>query len=169
MLSLSIAKKFTTTHINSTDNPDFFMTEAVYTKFNSAGQIRNQFQTDKITHFTASNSYVFEHPNIVMHNSNEQPWLITANKGKSEQGKSKIYLWDNVKVTQAAGTANSECDITTSELSIFPDVKFAETTQPVTIIQNSNITKAVGMQADFKAGIIKLLSNVKSVYQNQSK
>jgi len=161
------AKKITVTTTKAANSPDFFITNAIYTQFDHNGDISNQFYTNKITHFTSYNSYVFEKPSIKMHNANEQPWNITANKGKSERGKSTIYLWDNVKVTQAASPNNSDFDITTDALTVHPDIKFAETTEPIIIIQSESIATAIGAQTNFKEGTVKLLSNVKCQYETK--
>lgn len=163
-LALFIAKKFIKPHMNSANNPDFFMADALYTKFNQQGLIRTKIQTNKITHFITNNIYYFDNPIITMHTPNEQPWHITANKGKSERGKSKIYLWDNVKIIRAASANNSDFDITTSSLTVYPETKFAKTLDPITIIQDGNVTKSIGAEADFKTGSIKLLSKIKGIY-----
>jgi lipopolysaccharide export system protein LptC len=166
ILAVLNAKKIvTTTHPYSTTNPDFFMTSATYTKFNTEGNIQNRIETEKITHFTANNTYLFQKPKMVIYNPNEQPWYISANKGESKKGRSTVNLRDNVKIIRAAGANNSDFDITTAMLTIYPDIKFAETEQPVTIIQNGNITKAVGAKSDFKTGIVKLMSKIEALYQ----
>ena len=165
IIALSTAKKITTMNVASSDNPDFFMTNAAYTKFNLQGHIHNQVYANKITHFVDNNVYLFDNPSITMHAINEQPWHITSSKGRSEKGKDIIYLWDNVKIIRAAGINNLDFDIATSALDIYPNIKFAQTNKPITIIQSGNITKSVGAQADFKTGIIKLLSKIEALYQ----
>lgn len=164
ILALLEAKKITSIHTNATHAPDFSMTNASYVKFDQNGDISNQFYTSKITHFTTNNNYIFDNPRMKMYNTNEQPWYITANKGRSEGGKSKVYLWDNVKVTQTATPNNSDFDITTTSLTVYPNIKFAETNDPVIIIQGGSIAKATGAKADFKSGTVNLLSNVECQY-----
>jgi len=165
LFAVFTAKKITRTAKISDNKPDFFLTKATYTQFDSSGEIGKQFYTDKITHFANNNKYVFDKPHIKMQNENEQPWYITADKGKSEGGKSKIFLWDNVKVIQAAGQNNPDFDITSDTLTIYPDTKIAETDGPITIIQNESIVRAIGAQANFKDGTLKLLSNVECQYE----
>lgn len=165
VLTLLTAKKLTSTHINNTNNPDFFMNNVSYIKFDQKGNIINQFSTSKITHFATNNSYFFDNPRIKMYSANEQPWDITANKGKSEYGKSRIDLWDNVQVMQAASANNQDFNITTTALTFYPDTRCAETKEPITVIQNGSIAKAIGAQADFKVDTVKLLSDIDVQYQ----
>jgi lipopolysaccharide export system protein LptC len=165
ILALLAAKKITIAYTNSTNTPDFFMMNAIYTQFDQNGAISNKFYANKLSHFTAHNNYIFDNPSMKMHNSNEQPWDITATKGESELGKSKVHLWGNVKLVQAGGPNNSAVDITTTDLTIYPNTKTAETNDPITIIQNGSIAKAIGAKTDFKAGVVNFLSNVECQYQ----
>jgi len=162
ILAIFSAKKMTTnaTHTSSANSIDFFLTNAVYTKFNREGMIRNRVNTNKITHFVTDNASLFEKPNITIYNPNEQPYYITANQGKSEKGKEKIYLWDNVKIIQNNNLNNPTLDITTSAITFYPSTKIAETKEPIVIIQNGDLTEAIGAEADFQNDLIKLLSKV---------
>lgn len=165
ILAIFTAKKITTTHTHSTDKPDFFINNALYTKFNRRGHINNLFRAKKITHFVTNNIYLFEKPNIVIYNKNEKPWHITANKGKSRKGKTKVYLNGNVKIVRKSGINNTGLDVVTNALTVQPDLKFAKTKLPITIVQKGNITKAVGAELNLKTGVLKLLSKIKALYQ----
>lgn len=164
-LALTTAKKSTRTSKPSINTPDFFMINAEYKKFNQKGEIRNQFKTTKITHFNSDNTYLFDNPKMVMNTPNEQPWNISASKGKSKKGKKEIHLWDNIKIIRKRGNNNSDYDISTTELTIYTDSKIAETDKPIKIVQSQNITKSIGAKADFKSGNIKLLSNIEGTYK----
>jgi lipopolysaccharide export system protein LptC len=168
-LTFNAAKKVTSIHINAAENPDFFMTNAVYVDLDANGEIHNQINTSKITHFTTDNTYYFDAPHLQMYSSNEQPWDISAIKGKSEHGKEKIYLWENVNLHQLAGKNNAEILVNTTKLTIYTDRKFAETDQPLTISQAGTTVTSIGAQADFLHGTIKLLSRVKGQYQPEKK
>ena len=160
ILALLAAKKITTTHPAADSTPDFFMTNATYSKFDNNGNISNQFSTREIIHFQHQNNYIFANPSLKMYSDKTSPWYITATNGKSKEGKSAIYLWDNVKLVQ-----NSDFDITTTTLTVYPDRKFASTDKPITIVQNGSIVKAIGATADLNHGIVTLLSNVSCEYQ----
>lgn len=165
ILALLAAQKIATPHINASQNPDFFITNALYTEFDQTGAIHNQIATSKISHFTTANAYLFDNPQMTFFYANEQPWIISAHKGKSEHGKDKILLWDNVTIQQAPGANNTETLINTNSLTLFPNTKTAETKEPVTIKQGGSVMHAVGAKADFKAGTVKLLSKVGGTYK----
>lgn len=169
MLALTQAKKITAVHANALDAPDFFMINADFVKFDADGNVNNHFYASKITHFGDQNNYIFDNPSMQMYSTTEQPWVITAQKGKSEKGKSKIYLWGNVQLKQGNDGSNNDFGISTTSLIVYPDTKSAETSDPVTIIQGASIAKTIGAKADFKSGTVELLSNVDCEYQTQSK
>jgi LPS export ABC transporter protein LptC len=172
ILAIIETKKIIHVHVNAINAPDFAMTNAIYTKFDQNGNISDQFYTTRITHFITNNNYIFDNPRIKMYNNKEQPWEITADKGKSEGGKSKIYLWNNVKLIQAStsnsGSHKPTFEIYTTSLTLYPTAKLAETNDYVTIIQGDSIIKSLGAKADFKSGTLNLLSTVECQHQNST-
>ena len=166
IFAISAAKKITIAYTNNPNTPDFFMTNIDYVKFDQEGNISNKFYAGKLSHLPKRNSYIFDDPKMKMYNTDEQPWNITANKGESELGKSKIYLWENVKLIQPAGPNNSAIDVTTSSLTLHPNTKTAETSDPITIVQSDSLVKAIGATTNFKESVVNLLSNVECQYQD---
>jgi LPS export ABC transporter protein LptC len=165
LLALFTAKKITTPQVTSVTTPDFFMSNAIYTKFDKEGNIQNQIQTSKIIHFHTKNTFLFDNPDIIMHTPNENPWHITAAKGKSIRGKNEIWLWGDVKIAKEAGKNNLDFDIRTKSLTVYPENKFAKTDKPLKVIQGENMTKAVGGEVDLKSGTVKLLSHIESIFK----
>lgn len=166
--ALFFAQKITPqpTRVSTSTQPDFFMTTASYTDFNQEGEIHSQIATAKITHFANNDSYFFENPYLLIFSPDQMPWIITAKNGKSEHGKEKVYLWDNVLLHQDASKKNSETTITTTALTVYPLSKTATTDKPITINQGGSIMTATGASADFKVSKVSLLSKVVGKYQN---
>lgn len=161
------AKKIAQPHLENAETPDFFMTNAVYLKMDESGQVRNQITATKLIHYSVGNTYFFDDPRMKLISDNKEPWYASANKGKSGNGKEKVNLWDHVVIHQAAGPNNLDLMITTEALTIYPDIKTAETNLPVTIQQAGSVVNSVGAKADFKTGLVKLLSRVKGEYKIQ--
>ncbi len=165
LLAIKSTKKITATDVAHNNNPDFFILQATYTKFNDEGILSSQIYADKITHFDLNNVFWFEHPTITINNSPHQPWKITAKHGKSEGGKAKVYLWNNVTISRELSNLDPKLNITTPSLEFYPETNLANTKEAITIMENSNTIKALGATADFKTGIIKLLSKIESWYK----
>jgi LPS export ABC transporter protein LptC len=128
------------TYNDSASNPDIFMTRIIYTKFNHDNEIGNKVITNKIIHFTTNNVCLFEKHQITLYNSTEEPHNRIVNQRRSDKGKEKIYLWDNVKITQKVGPNNPDLNVTTTALTFYPETKLAETKESETIMQNDDIT-----------------------------
>jgi LPS export ABC transporter protein LptC len=165
ILALLTAKKITTVHRTSASNPDFFITDAIYTKFTQEGKVGTKIISPQVTHLALNNSYFFIYPEMSIYLPQEEPWQISAHHGSSKQGKSQIYLWDQVQIKRMAGINNPHYDITTAALTIYPDSKFAKTEHPITIVQDNITTRALGAQADFKTGIIKLMKKIEGIFR----
>ena len=77
----------------------------------------------------------------------------------------KIYLDGKVKIIRKPVANNTGFNIATDLLIVEPDLKFAKTASPITIVQKNNIIKAVGAELDLKTGTLKLLSKFKGQYR----
>lgn len=154
---------------NSTDTPDSFMVNATYLRMDQNGNLHNKIFVTKMLHYTNNNMSDFTNPKVIIYGKDQSPWNITANYGQSEAGIEKVYLWNNVKIHQAASTNNSEMTITTTKLTIFPQTQSAETDQPITIIQPGEQVNSVGLKANLQKGEVQLLSQAKGVYQATAK
>jgi len=154
--------------IAKTEAPDFYMTEIVDQDFNELGNIHNQIIAAKVTHFAANNSFVFEHPHMLMFETANESWVIDADQGKSAHGKETILLSGNVKLNQTIKQKPQGFVITTNQLTLYPSSKKAHTDQAVTIIESQSVMQAVGANADFNARTLQLLSKVKGQYKKSN-
>ncbi len=143
---------------------DGYMTEAHYTQYDDQGQVHMNMYTPRMTHYDQDSTSYFDKPEVLAYSQQRIPWTIHAVYGKAIHTNEQVDLWGGVVIHQAPQPNYPETTMTTSALTIFPHRAYAETAQPVTIIRPDTHIDAVGMQADFKAGIFKLLSSVRGSY-----
>lgn len=143
---------------------DGYMTAAHYTQYDNQGQIHMTLYSPKVNHYTQNNSSDFEKPEVLAYNQNRIPWTIRADRGTSLRDSDQVDLQGNVIIHQPPQDQNPETTITTTAMSIYPHRSYAMTDQPIVIVRPDTRVTAVGMQADFKQGIFKLLSSVKAIY-----
>lgn len=165
IMALFTAKKLTRVLPVSEHTPDYFMTNLRYQQFNQNGQLINRMQMARLLHFENNNNFFFEKLRIQSHQS-PVSWYITADQGKSLNGKSAIYLWPNVKLVEQINNRPA-LKITTSHLTYYPTAKVAKTTAAVTIEQPKIYITALGAEANLKTGNIHLLKQVVTKYQTQ--
>lgn len=154
---------------NLPSTPDSFMTQAYYTHFDQEGTIQSKLYSPKIVHYSENDRSLLKNPTLEMHTLDHQTWIITADSGTSLHGAKEILLQEDVKVQRIKVLQNSLSTMTTTALTAYPDRDFAETDQPVTIIQPGSVVKSVGMTANLKTGDINLLSQAQGVFDSTQK
>lgn len=142
-----------------------FMSNAIYTQFDELGHIHSRMQTPNMKHYEKKDSSFFIKPVILMYTSNRIPWHITSDYGKSQSGTTKVYLWGNVVLHQRQLKGHPETTILTSALTVYPKRSFAETNRKVTIYRPGSVVKGKGVTANFKTGILKLLTRSRGIYE----
>lgn len=146
-------------------HPDGYMTNATYQDYNSQGELHALLNTPKMTHYPDNDTTQFLAPDVMMYTSQQVPWHITAEHGQSKQGTEKVLLWGNVIIHQPYRPGFPETTIKTSQITVYPDEQYAHTKKAVTIKRPGSTTDAIGLDADFKTGIFKLLSNSRGRYE----
>lgn len=144
---------------------DGYMTEAHYTQYDNQGQVHMTMYTPQMTHYAQDNTSYFDKPEVLAYSQQRIPWTIQAVNGKAIHDGQQVDLWGDVKIHQTPQPQYPETTITTTAMTIYPHRSYAETNEAVTITRPDTRIDAVGMQADFKAGIFKLLSSVRGTYE----
>ena len=146
-----------------------FMTNATYTQFNKLGQIHSRIQTPNMEHYAKNDTSFFIKPVFLIYTDDRVPWHVKSDYGKSQNGTKKVYLWGNVVLHQPQLEDHPETTILTTALTIYPKRSFAKSNQEVTIYRPGSVIKGKGVTANFKTGIIKLLTHSRGVYEPAEK
>ncbi len=96
----------------------------------------------------------------------QTPWRIVAEEGKATDRGNTITLWGNVRVWQTNDLGETS-ELQTQYLVVKPEKQYAETDKTVMLISPTGKTQAVGMKANLKTGIIRLLSRVRGIHETQ--
>jgi len=146
-----------------------FMTNATYTQFDKLGQIHTRIKTPNMQHYTEKDTSFFIKPAILIYTNDRIPWHITSDYGKSQNGTTTVYLWSNVVLHQPQLENHPETTILTSAMTLYPKRSFAKTDRKVTIHRPDSVIKGIGVTANFKTGIIKLLTHSRGIYEPEKK
>ena len=146
--------------------PDLYMEKATITQYDEDGSIRYVLQSDEVRHFEAEALTRLVAPTLTLNRAPQMPWLARAKEGfvrfhdaADGQRREVVVLRDDVHLEQSE--TDNPVELTCPALHIFPDRRFAETDQPVTIIDKTGRTTAVGLSGDLSSGQLKLSSNAK--------
>lgn len=143
---------------------DAFAKEVIAFRFNDVGKLVNELHVANLKHFNDDSSE-FEKPLLMLYSDDQKPWEIKADKGHATEGISQIELWDNVRLHQDGSSNRREMTINTTRAKVYPEKDYAETDQPVDLVQPGVTIKSVGVKTHFKKGRVELLSNAKGQYE----
>lgn len=144
-----------------------YMTDVTITRMNvDTGKPQDQLQTPVMVHSALNGKTTMDHPHFIIFQPIGEPWQLSGDHGQTNNSIDILDLWGNIVLTQPPSSQNETMTITTSAVTIYPKQKYADTKQPVVGIQPGSTLQAIGMHADFKTGMIYLLSNVHGKSQN---
>jgi lipopolysaccharide export system protein LptC len=153
-----------TTTQDDPKKPDSFMEDVVATIFNKEGTPSLKLTTPKMIHYPENNMTHLETPRVTLFRKSPQPWFIDSDYANAKNGIEEILFWSNVHIHHPSDIENPTTSLHTASLTIFPDQQIASTHDPVTFIQPDTTVHAIGMQANYDTGTIKLLSEAKGEY-----
>jgi lipopolysaccharide export system protein LptC len=89
-----------------------------------------------------------------------QVWHLTSDHGLVQPDGNDVQLDGNVQVTGPAPGSDVTLVMTTDHMRVNTPTQFIQTDAPVRIRWSGNVLDAVGMEADLKAGDVRLKSAV---------
>jgi LPS export ABC transporter protein LptC len=141
-----------------------YMVNTNTTIFDLDGQVKYTLISAKVTHDDVDNTTLLEQPQATSAAKSGPPWQLSADQGKVINKGDIIYLTGHVKIDQPTGQGSEDVTLLTSELTYYPNRKFAETQAPVTITQPGLTVTGIGMTADLDKGKIDLIKQSKGEY-----
>ncbi len=156
-------------------NPDVIIEKLTSFNYDKQGNLSVKLTTPMMKYNSFTQKAVLTKPIIIFYQNkqtNNAPWVITADTGTMTQ-QPKIYkLMGNVVLNQGATPTTQSTQITTSELTIDPVQNIAQTKQVINFVQtdknNSKVSvTSKGAIANQKTGEVKLLSNAQGVYNEK--
>ena len=153
------AAKATVSH-----DPDYTMENFIITTMGAAGSPEHRLQARYLAHYPDDGSAELTAPQFTLYERDDGPWQVSAARGWVGGGQKFAVLRDNVLIENPQAGPAQAIRITTSELQVLPDDKYAQTGQPVTLQSQNALTHAVGMRLYLDEERLQLLSQVKGTY-----
>lgn len=146
------------------DDYDAFAIGIVSTQFSDLGNKRYELSSPRLNHYKNNNQTYVASPSLYLYNPDQEAWLITAQYANALQGKSIIEFVKNVDISGAGTINHKNTQLLTEKITYYTDKNMANTPLPVTIVQPGSIIHAIGMDVNFNAGTISLLSKINGSY-----
>ena len=148
----------------SRDEPDLIVDNLSAVMLNKSGQSSYTLSAGKMRHYPEGDTTLLTAPRFVSYVSAKAPVTITANEAVVSANGQHVYFQEDVRVTRAAQGAQGELVARTAFLHVIPDDHIAKTDRTVTITTAGTTVTAEGLELNSETRVIKLLSNVRGVY-----
>jgi lipopolysaccharide export system protein LptC len=145
-------------------DPDYTMENFFITTMGATGSPEHRLQARYLAHYPDDGSTEFTAPQFTLYERDDGPWQVSAERGWVGPKQKFVVLRDNVLIENPQAASGKVMRVTTSELQVLPDDKFAQTGQPVTLQSQNSLTHAVGMRLYLNEERLQLLSKVKGTY-----
>jgi lipopolysaccharide export system protein LptC len=146
------------------DIMDSFMHNVSSISYGNTGAIKDTFNSSYVTHYPDNDTTHAVKPHIVTFSRTGQPWYVTADKGTMTNGDNNVHMQGHVNIHQPPGEKSHNVTFTTSALNYYPNRQYADTDQPVTVVQPGTRIDGVGMTANLNTGDINLLHQSRGEY-----
>jgi lipopolysaccharide export system protein LptC len=148
----------------SRHDPDYIVEKLTGVRMGESGSISYSLSAAKLVHYPDDDSTLLTSPRFVSYGSSKAPVTVTSSEGVISSKGEHVYFQDDVRVTRAAHDGASELLMRTDFLRVVPDQHLALTDRPVTLTDDANTVTAVGLEMNNETRVIKLLSNVRGMY-----
>lgn len=149
-------------------DPDYFAENFTVRRFAPSGGLQSSLTARKMVHYPDDDTTVIDEPRMAFFRGGRVTHL-TAKQGLVGPDAQEVTLVGNVRGVRSATPTDAELVYTSSHLTVFPDDEVARTSAAVTITQGTSIVRGIGMEADNKTQIYKLLSQVNSTIEKKQR
>lgn len=134
------------------------------TNTNMQGKAQSVIHSPKTRVFNEQQKTIMDNPKMIMHREQEPPIVITAKYAEVLHIQNLTTLHDNVKVAMTNNN-NKKVIMATEQLTLDNLTQTASTDLPATIVHDKGHMQGTGVEFNPKAKRIKLLNNVRGVYE----
>ncbi len=145
-------------------DPDYVVERLSAVTLSRAGTASYTLAAAKMVHYPDGDTTLLTTPRFISYASAKAPVTITSSEAVVSANGQHVYFQDDVRVTRAAHESASELVVKTTFLHVIPDDNLAMTDRAVTITDATGTVAAVGLELNNATRILKLLSNVRGIY-----
>lgn len=155
------------TDLRGPDKPDGFVVDATYRSFNQQGRLSTRISSARSEQFDSDGRVIMESPRgLLLEKESRAPWRLTADHGEYYLNREHLTLSSNVRIRHET-RARGEALLKTEELTVDNRKRIVHTDAPVTIINESSLTRAIGMTGRIDDRVLELENQVDGYYYSR--
>lgn len=145
--------------------PDFYVERFTTTTMDEQGRPKRRLEAQTMAHFPDSGTTELQQPYLVLYDPGEPPWHVRSERGWVSPDRSVMLLLGKVNIWRNTHDGETNLQIETEDLRVFPEDQIGETEHPVVISTPRSRTRSVGMRAYMEQGRLELLSRVRTLVE----
>jgi lipopolysaccharide export system protein LptC len=146
-------------------DPDYYVENFSVIRIGPDGNTQYSLNARRMEHYPDDDTTLLEAPKLVNFVNSSMTVTATSKKAMLSSDGDNIYLMDDVRLVRSAYADKDALTVDTSYLHIIPEKNLAQTDKPVQISDTHTLITSVGLEFNNETRILKLLSNVRSVYE----
>jgi len=144
--------------------PDYTLKEFVVLRMDETGSLKNQLNGKAMLHYEDEKTHVIA-PEFIIYEKMQPRWYVVSEKGEVSPNGNEIFLLGTASFWQLNEEAYRELEIYSKNVRIDVEQKYAESSEPTTLVNKFSETDSVGMQIFMATSQINLLSKVRGHYE----
>lgn len=157
----------TATDLRGPQKPDGFVVNATFRAFDSEGRLKSRIHTRRAEQFQDENRVTMERPRaMLMARNGGAPWFVRSRTGLYRPDVAKLMLEKEVRARHSS-TGRGDVLILSERMTLDNNERIVQTDAPVTLIDRSSVTHAVGMTGWIDERAVRLENDVRSRYFNR--
>ena len=148
--------------------PDYFSNGFIKTSMNEEGLPRNRLIADSMVHYQDDDTTELKNPVFTKIDEEAPPWVIHSKAGFVSSGGKTIFLDGTVLIERDAAPGYDPITINTEDLTVKPEIDYAETEQFAELISLRYRIDGIGMSIYFgEHEQVELNSNVHGIFEEE--
>jgi lipopolysaccharide export system protein LptC len=149
----------------SATGPDSFVEDIDLAVMDEQGYLQYRVRAEHMRHFPHDDMLKLNRPDIDIAHTDGAVWHITAERGETTTAGDRLWLLGEVDISRPETATGSAIRVITSDLLVKPEDELAETENAATITGDRYVINAIGLKADFRTGVLELLSRVRGTIE----
>lgn len=144
--------------------PEYVAEKFTATRFNENGMLRDRISAQRMWQYPEKPDMYFQRPHLQVFQEGRMQYDVTGETGRYHSKNRQAWFDDRV-VFYKPQDEKPETRVLTSRLEVNTATRITRTAAPVEIHYGNSVAHATGLYYDQQAGLLKLLSQVKVVYE----
>ncbi len=147
-------------------SPDYFSMGYTKIEMDATGVAVSKLNAKRMQHFADDGTIEMQQPVMIFYNKEAPPWVVHSDKGILSADRKDLFLQGKVLIIRQKAENTGLIKVNTTNLSVRPDDKYAQTGDWAELIAPPNWVSGIGMKVFFQQPVyMEFFSRVRSRYE----